>query len=135
MRLLFDTHAFLALLELGSQKLPQSFLTATNDNQNELFVSTATLWEIAIKSRGGKLVVGMPLEALADACNAAGTTILTIEPHHVLAELSPVPATRDPFDRLLLAQAGVENMRFLTLDRALIGHPFTWAPPKEQTAP
>lgn len=135
MRLLLDTHIFLALLELGSSKLPRPVLDTLTDNRNDLFVSTATFWEIAIKVRSGKLSISMPLEALPDVCSAAGTAVMTIEPHHVLAELSPLPATRDPFDRLLLAQASVEVMRLVTLDRALIGHPLAWAPPHEQPTP
>ena len=54
--------------------------------------------------------------------------ILTIESKHVLHDLQPLPATRDPFDRLLLAQAGVEGMRLVTLDGVQLGLPLAWTP-------
>jgi PIN domain nuclease of toxin-antitoxin system len=52
--------------------------------------------------------------------------LLTIDERHVLAALDPEPVTCDPFDRLLLAQCGVEGMRHLTVDRALAAHPLAW---------
>ncbi len=55
-----------------------------------------------------------------------GISLLDIDHHHVLAELDPEPATRDPFDRLLLAQCQVEGMQLVTIDRALAGHPLAW---------
>jgi PIN domain nuclease of toxin-antitoxin system len=55
-----------------------------------------------------------------------GLVMLVINPEHVLATVEPEPATRDPFDRLLLGQCQVENMRLVTLDRALSSHPLAW---------
>lgn len=52
--------------------------------------------------------------------------LLMIDQRHLLAEVFPDPDTRDPFDRLLLAQCTVEDMRLLTLDRALARHPLAW---------
>lgn len=128
MKLLLDTHVFLGLLDLGSKPLPQRIEAAFDDMANSLHVSAASLWEIAIKVRSKKLEIGMKLDHLPDACNAAGEEILSIASDHVLAEAIPLPSTRDPFDRLLLAQASVEGMRLVTLDRALVGHPLAWAP-------
>ncbi len=48
---------------------------------------------------------------------------MAINEHHAIAEVLPEPATRDPFDRLLLAQCLVEGLRLVTVDRALVGHP------------
>lgn len=128
MRLLLDTHVVLALLELGSVALPKPLINALSNKDVELQVSAASLWEIAIKVRSGKLGIGMDLSALPDACASAGVTVFAIEPLHVLAELNPEPPTRDPFDRLLLAQASVESMQLVTLDRALRTHPLAWTP-------
>jgi len=74
------------------------------------------------------LVIGMDLDSLPDACASAAVTVLAINAAHVLAEAVPVPATRDPFDRLLLAQAQVEGMRIITIDRALGTPALAWRP-------
>lgn len=90
----------------------------------DICVSTASLWEIAIKARLGKLEPGMPLSVLPRAIAAMGFAVLPITAPHVLADLTPLPGTRDPFDRLLLAQCIVEDRRLVTLDHALADHPF-----------
>lgn len=128
MKLMLDTHVFLALLDLGSTPLPRGFEAVLDDRSIPLYVSAVSLWEIAIKVRSEKLYIGMGLDDLPEACEAAGLSILSIEARHVLAERTPPPPTRDPFDRLLLAQAGVEGMKLVTLDAALAGHPFAWSP-------
>ncbi len=129
MRLLLDTHVLLAQLETGSVVLPTVMQDAVVADEAELFVSTASLWEVVIKVRSGKLAIGMTLEQLPEACEAAAFAILSITPRHVLADVSPEPATRDPFDRLLLAQASVEGLQLVTLERALESHPLAWQPP------
>ncbi len=135
MRLLLDTHIVLAIVNETPELLPASYRRLVDDKTAEFWCSVASLWEIAIKFRINKLELVVPLDNLDGTCRSYNLDILSIEPHHVLAELSPLPATRDPFDRLLLAQASVEGMRLVTLDRALIGHPLVWAPPHEQPAP
>lgn len=128
MRLLLDTHVLLAQLETGSVVLSAAMQVALVADEAELFVSTASLWEISIKVRSGKLAIGMTLEQLPEACEAAAFAILSITPRHVLADVTPEPGTRDPFDRLLLAQAKVESLRLVTVDRALATHPLAWRP-------
>lgn len=75
--------------------------------------SVASLWEIAIKTRLGKLDAGMPLEALAEFFEAIGLVILPIDRNHVITSVEPEPITRDPFDRLLLerGQPSLESFR------------------------
>ena len=90
--------------------------------------SVATLWEIGIKVRLGKLPLQIRLDQLPEALRSYGLQLLSIQASHVLAEVEPQPATRDPFDRLLLAQCLVENMRLVTLDRVLAAHPLAWRP-------
>ena len=135
MRLLLDTHILLAVVNGKLDRLPMAHRQQVLDVSSDLFSSTARLWEIAIKVRLGKLELAGEIEALETTCTAFNIAVLSILPRHALTEVVPEPATRDPFDRLLLAQASVEGMRLLTLDRALIGPPFTWAPPQEQPAP
>ena len=89
-------------------------------------VSVASLWEIAIKTRLGKLDPGVPVEHMQFNLQQAGLTILPIKVEHVLTVAEPQPPTRDPFDRLLLAQAQVEGLQLVTIDRALIDHPLAY---------
>jgi PIN domain nuclease of toxin-antitoxin system len=94
--------------------------------ENEVFASVASLWEIAIKVRLGKLRPELPPERLAGFYESMGFGILPIDQHHAVATVDPQPATRDPFDRMLLAQCQVEELRLVTLDRALAAHPLAW---------
>ncbi len=82
----------------------------------------ASLWEIAIKWRLGKLQLSGDLERLPDILTSGGLEIIPINERHVLVTVQPEPMTRDPFDRLLLAQCSVEELRLVTVDRALISH-------------
>lgn len=92
----------------------------------DLTASVASLWEIAIKWRLGKLPIKRPPSTLPDALSRGRIGLLNIDHRHALAELDPEPATRDPFDRLLLAQCQIEGMRLVTIDRVLAAHPLAW---------
>ncbi len=128
MRLLLDTHIVLAIVNNTVDGLPQPHRELLSDLDSDLFCSVASLWEIAIKVRLGKLSVAGSLGDLEQTCRAFNLEVSAITSHHVLAEAIPPPATRDPFDRLLLAQASVEGMRLVTLDRALAAHALALAP-------
>ena len=80
----------------------------------------------AIKTRLGKLTLGVEPRLLPKLMERMGLLLLAINSDHVLASVEPEPPTRDPFDRLLLGQCQVENLRLVTLDRALSSHPLTW---------
>lgn len=123
MLLLLDTHILLSLADDGLEQLPRFIGDAVRDRRNALFASAASLWEMAIKHRLGKLPLPCPLEEWPDLLSAMAVSVMDIHVSHVLAEADPLPATRDPFDRLLLAICQRENMRFLTLDKLLLGHP------------
>lgn len=126
MLLLLDTHI---LLSLGDdEKLPSFIDDAVRDQHNLLFASAASLWEAAIKHRLGKLPLPCPLKEWPELLAMMAVSIMDIHITHVLAEADPVPGTRDPFDRLLLAVCQRENMRFVTLDKSLLGHPLAFRP-------
>jgi PIN domain nuclease of toxin-antitoxin system len=118
MRLLLDTH--IALWALADDpRLPPKARESIADEDNHIVVSSASLWEIAIKfalKRGD-----MPLSA-AQALRwfrRAGYTLLDIKPEHTAA-VEQLPAHHaDPFDRLLVAQALTEPLRLLTHDPAV----------------
>lgn len=123
MRLLLDTHIFLALIKSGSSNVPGAVAALLADRGAEPHLSVASLWEIAIKNRLGKLRLAPQLSALPRILDRLGVEILPIDERHALAAVDPEPATRDPFDRMLLAQCQVEGMSLVTIDRALVTHP------------
>ncbi len=122
MRLLLDTHVVLSIVNERTADLPVALREVLADRNSDFYVSVASLWEIAIKWRLGKLQLGGDLELLPDIVTSGGLELLPINQHHVLATVQPEPTTCDPFDRLLLAQCRVEELRFATVDRALVSH-------------
>lgn len=127
-RLLIDSHFVIAVVEDRRDDLSRTVRLALENSRSEVYASVASLWEIAIKVRLGKLPLRTMLRQLPDAIRSYGITLLPVEAVHVLTEVDPWPATRDPFDRLLLAQCLVENLRLVTRDRALAAHPLAWKP-------
>lgn len=114
MRVLLDTH--LLLWSLGSPaRLPAAARTLIAEA--DVYVSAASIWEISIKSGLGKLTAD-PDEVLR-AMEPAGFTPLPVSGLHAAGVARLPPLHRDPFDRLLVAQALAEPMRLLTNDRAL----------------
>lgn len=126
MRLLLDTHILLALLAdpVTRKKANRKPLT---EPDHVLLASVISIWEIAIKHRLGKLKLGVAPAALPGIFEGMGHTLLSVDHNHVLAELDHEPPTRDPLDRLLLAQCQVEGLRLVTEDRALADHPLAWS--------
>lgn len=128
MRLLLDTHILILLIKKQLDRLGGQIASALTHEESDLFVSVATLWEIAIKTRLGKLDPGTPLDRLPELIDNMKLAVVPIITPHAIEHVDPEPQTRDPFDRLLLAQCIVEGMRLVTLDRALIAHPAAFAP-------
>ena len=122
MRLLLDTHIFLALIERKTANLPAAVAEALSDFDGEHFLSAASLWEIAIKSRLGKLRLKTRLDALSELLEMLGVGIIAIDAPRPRRR-EPEPTTRDPFDRMLLAQCQIEGLKLVTVDRALASHP------------
>jgi PIN domain nuclease of toxin-antitoxin system len=117
-RLLLDTHLLLWWLS-GDERLPQQALAELMSPGSEVFVSQASLWEMAIKSSLGKLRVD--LKELERQVPLQGFHWLPIENRHLLAvaELDADGDHRDPFDRLLICQSRIEPMRLITADSQL----------------
>ena len=126
MRVLLDSHTLL-WYAAGDPQLSAAAEEAIRDPDNDVLVSPATFWEVAIKVRLGKLEVpGGDFGRFAEACESdAGLTLLPITPAHtaVVATLpfppsrqNPRKEHRDPFDRLLIAQALVEDVPLVTAD-------------------
>jgi PIN domain nuclease of toxin-antitoxin system len=128
MRLLLDTHVLVALARPRRRELGGKMREAIASPANTSFVSAASLWEIAIKWRLGKLEIEVVPDDLARYFDEMGMSLLAIDHRHAVAKADPEPATRDPFDRMLLAQCAVENMKLVTTDGALSSHPLSWRP-------
>ena len=116
MKLLLDTHAFLWFV-LGDRKLSATALEQILDPANEKLVSPATYWELAIKISLGKYALKEPYEEfMRRGIVGNGFHVLAIEPRHTAALVSLPFHHRDPFDRLLVAQAMVEQLSVVSAD-------------------
>lgn len=118
MRLLLDTHVFL-WLNTEPERLGDHFALVENPRHDRL-VSAASAWEIAIKSSIGRLSLPEPAARWMSARLAdIGATPVPVEHVHALAVADLPPHHRDPFDRLLVAQAQLLGVPLLTSDRQI----------------
>jgi PIN domain nuclease of toxin-antitoxin system len=118
MRVLLDTHSFL-WFAMGSAKLSAKVQTLLEDMGTERLLSAASLWEMAIKVSLGKLILKEPFDVLIPHQLATnGIEVLPIEFSHVAAVVSLPFHHRDPFDRLMIAQAKVEKLQVVGSDQA-----------------
>lgn len=117
MRILLDSHVVLWWLEDNSSLGAECRQLITQ--ADVVFVSSVTPWELGIKRALGKLA--MP-DGLVDVLESAGFASLAIAAEH--AQLAPTlpPLHRDPFDRMLVAQAQLESLVLVTADSALLGY-------------
>ena len=123
MRVLLDTHTFLWFIWADAQ-LSQTARNSIEDMQNQKYLSIASLWEIVIKVRLGKLNL---LESLPDFfshyVDDYGFIVLPVERNHLLT-LATLPLQhRDPFDRILIAQSIQEGMPLLSADHIMDSYP------------
>jgi PIN domain nuclease of toxin-antitoxin system len=118
MRLLLDTHVVLWLLtdDARVSHVHPRILSA----ENQVFVSVASWWELAIKIGLGKISVD--LGELREATRLSGFKELPVLGMHTEHVLALPPIHKDPFDRLLVAQAHAEPMRLLTADAQLAAY-------------
>lgn len=118
MRLLLDTHILLwAAAE--PHRLPLTFRARIESAENEVMFSAASIWELAIKSGLGRISLPIPLGELTRSFEERGFSPLSITISHAVVVESLPRHHRDPFDRILVAQAIAEPARLLTVDRAL----------------
>ena len=116
MRLLLDTHALLWVLS-APERLPPALRRRIRAGENEVYSSIASAWEIAIKVALKRL--DFEVDSLADSLAASGIQALDVDLRHV-ARVAQLPLHhRDPFDRMLIAQALCESMTLVSRDRSL----------------
>jgi PIN domain nuclease of toxin-antitoxin system len=112
-KLLLDTHALLWWLS-DDPKLGEHARDLIADPANDILVSAASLWEILVKVRSGKLVAD--IEEILAEMRGQGFALLEIAPAHLVALATLPMHHRDPFDHLLIAQAIAEEATFLSED-------------------
>lgn len=123
MRALLDTHTFLWFITDDSQ-LSDSARTTLEDGGNEILLSVASIWEMAIKVSLGKLALAGPFDNyIEEQLRLNAIDVLSITVAHVAAVVSLPFHHRDPFDRLLVAQASVEGIPIIGADTAFDAYP------------
>jgi len=116
MNILLDTHALLWLLN-DDDRLSEKAKTTIGNPNNKVLVSIVSFWEIAIKMSLSKLVLDVPFECLFEECETLNIGILRIDRLHLIP-LRELPFFhRDPFDRLIICQAIVEDCTLVSADK------------------
>lgn len=120
MKLLLDTHVLLWSLN-DSDRLGPTARSLLADRANDVLVSVASLWEIALKSQVGKLRAD--LQGISNAITRSGVALLGINVAHLVALTGLPRHHKDPFDHLLIAQAMSENAALMSDDRNMPKYP------------
>jgi PIN domain nuclease of toxin-antitoxin system len=123
MKLLLDTHIFIWYI-LDSQRLNPTIRLLIDDEDNELLLSIASIWEMVIKHSSGKLSLGMPFDLFIEQQLSVNTIeLLKINLEHINVVASLPFHHRDPFERILIAQAIVEQISILSADSVFDNYP------------
>ena len=119
MRILLDTHVFL-WWTIDDPQLRAEWRLALESPENAVFLSSASVWEIVIKQGLGRIrLPDDPAEWLRTYLTRYGLLPLAIEHDHALAVRNLPPKHKDPFDRILIAQAVCEGMTLASADQAV----------------
>jgi PIN domain nuclease of toxin-antitoxin system len=122
MKLLLDTHAFI-WWDSDPAKLSAPALAALRDPANEVWLSVASVWEMVIKAQLGKLTLRLPLADIVMQQQGNGLQVFPVTLAHALA-VEGLPAVhKDPFDRMLIAQANVEGAKLVSADQVVRQYP------------
>ena len=125
MRYLLDTHVIIWLAE-NSNNLPLNIKEIVAQSDNEIYISSVSLWEIAIKMNLGKLDLNFALDELLIAVKNNDFCVFQIEDEY-LQNLSKLPFLhKDPFDRLLIATALAEDLTIITIDKNIQKYEVSW---------
>jgi PIN domain nuclease of toxin-antitoxin system len=122
MNLLLDTHALLWFLG-GDKQLSKKAKAAIEDSNNTCYISIASCWEITIKYSLGKLQLEASLEELFDEIEKEKFIVLPISPEHLKTLSTLKFHHKDPFDRLIIAQAKKEKCVLVSADEYFVKYP------------
>ena len=118
MRCLLDTHIVIWAM-VGSDKLSDKAYSILQNHDNVFYVSSASVWEVAIKHRIKPEDVPVTPEQMVRFCRDSGIVELPVRFEHSQKVSMLPPCHNDPFDRMLVAQASAENLFLLSHDRKL----------------
>ncbi|MCL1882975.1 MAG: type II toxin-antitoxin system VapC family toxin [Defluviitaleaceae bacterium] len=125
MKYLMDTHTALWLFE-GNSKLPKNVLDIISDAENEIYISVVSAWEVAIKVSLNKLDFDGGAVVFLSAIEANNIVLLGVKGDYIkLVENLPF-IHRDPFDRLLITTAMIENLAIITIDENIKKYDVQW---------
>lgn len=116
MGFLLDTHTFLWFAG-GDDQLPKKSIKIIEDYNQSCYLSIASLWEFTIKQQTGKLIKSPKLKELTDLATSNNIIILPISSNHLEMLATLHFFHRDPFDRLIFAQALTENLTLISKDK------------------
>jgi PIN domain nuclease of toxin-antitoxin system len=128
MRVLLDTNQVLFIVQ-DPTRLTDNARDLLWNRTTELFLSSVSLWEIDLKHRArtatgeSRLPLATPVAGILTYFIRKGAGLLPLEPRHVATELETPLPHNDPFDWMHLKQAQADDLRLLTSDRGIIGHP------------
>jgi PIN domain nuclease of toxin-antitoxin system len=122
-KILIDTHVFIWYIQ-NSERLPSSVATLINAGGNEILFSIASIWEMAIKQSTGKLNLGVPyIGFIEEQMRLNNIELLPISLNHIELVITLPFHHRDPFDRILIAQAIAEDILLISADSVFALYP------------
>jgi PIN domain nuclease of toxin-antitoxin system len=125
MRYLLDTHALIWHFE-NSPRLPQRTKDIINNSAGRICLCSVSLWEIAIKVGAGKLKFRFTFEELLDKVKNGDYNVLPIKDEYLKQYILLPSIHKDPFDRLLISTALVENLTLITADENIRKYDVPW---------
>ena len=126
MRILLNTHILLWALS-GDARLPEKARELIENEENDIYYSIISLWEVEIKHLAHPDIMLVSAEEISGYCEQSGYKQIKIKENHIftmkkLKREKDRPPHKDPFDRMLICQADVENMIFITHDSLITGY-------------
>ena len=125
MKYLLDTHVLIWYFE-DSQRLPKEMAELIDNPINYVYISSASLWEIAIKMSLGKLNLSLSLNQLLENISNRDFQILQIKDNYLMKLFDLPFIHKDPFDRLLISTALAENLTIITIDENIQKYDVPW---------
>ena len=126
MKYLLDSHVIIWLAEIADKKLSPKSMEIIHNQDNQLFVSIVSFWEIALKTNNGKLDLGISLDVFFDKVQKSSIKITSVEKEYLLRLSALPPIHKDPFDRLMIVTAICETMTLLTADDNIHKYDVPW---------
>jgi PIN domain nuclease of toxin-antitoxin system len=124
MNLLVDTHAVIWFIT-EDKRLSKKAWDLISDSENNCFVSIASLWEMGIKHSLERLDLNVNLQRIFELIDQSGFVLMPVTPAHILTNATLYFHHRDPFDRLMIAQAKTEGLYLVSKDQMFKDYPIT----------